>query len=62
MLPRLLGEDIVLKTDYAEQLPSIEADDGMVEQVVMNLAVNARDAMPKGGWLTVTTTVVEIRR
>ncbi len=61
MLPRLLGEDIVLKTSYAEKLPAIKADDGMIEQVVMNLAVNARDAMPKGGCLTVTTTVTEIR-
>ncbi len=61
MLPRLLGEDIVLKTNYAEKLPAIKADDGMIEQVVMNLAVNARDAMPKGGCLTVTTTVTEIR-
>jgi len=61
MLPRLLGEDIVLKTNYAEKLPAIKADDGMIEQVVMNLAVNARDAMPKGGCLTVTTSVTEIR-
>ncbi len=61
MLPRLLGEDIVLKTNYAEKLPAIKADDGMIEQVVMNLAVNARDAMPRGGCLTVTTTVKEIR-
>lgn len=61
MLPRLLGEDIVLKTNYAEKLPAIKADDGMIEQVVMNLAVNARDAMPKGGCLTVTTTVTDIR-
>jgi two-component system, cell cycle sensor histidine kinase and response regulator CckA len=61
MLPRLLGEDIVLKTKYAEKLPAIKADDGMIEQVVMNLAVNARDAMPKGGCLTLTTTVTEIR-
>ncbi|MBP9900891.1 MAG: response regulator [Verrucomicrobia subdivision 3 bacterium] len=61
MLPRLLGEDIVLKTNYADKLPSIKADDGMIEQVVMNLAVNARDAMPKGGCLTVATTATEIR-
>ena len=60
MLPRLLGEDIVLKTHYAERLPAIQADDGMIEQVVMNLAVNARDAMPKGGCLTVTTAVTNI--
>ena len=61
MLPRLLGEDIVLQTSYAEKLPAIKADDGMVEQVVMNLAVNARDAMPKGGALTITTTLTQIR-
>ena len=61
MLPRLLGEDITLNTMYAEKLPSIKADDGMIEQVVMNLAVNARDAMPKGGCLTITTAVTEIR-
>lgn len=60
MLPRLLGEDITLNTQYAKRLPAIKADDGMIEQVVMNLAVNARDAMPKGGRLTITTTVTEI--
>jgi len=60
MLPRLLGEDITLTTHYAENLPAIEADEGMVEQVVMNLAVNARDAMPKGGKLTIRTELVEI--
>lgn len=60
MLPRLLGEDIVLKTDYTEKLPGIEADEGMVEQVIMNLAVNARDAMPKGGRLTITTSIADV--
>ena len=60
MLPRLLGEDITLQTDYQAELPWIKADTGMVEQVVMNLAVNARDAMPKGGLLTVSTTVTEV--
>jgi two-component system cell cycle sensor histidine kinase/response regulator CckA len=55
MLPRLLGEDIVLQMEYAEVVPRIEADTGMVEQVVMNLAVNARDAMPKGGHLSIST-------
>jgi signal transduction histidine kinase len=60
MLPRLLGEDITLSTNYAEKLPAIEADEGMVEQVMMNLAVNARDAMPKGGSLTISTHLVEI--
>ena len=47
MLPRLLGEDVVLETDYRDNLGRIEADTGMIEQVVMNLAVNARDAMPR---------------
>jgi len=60
MLPRLLGEDVVLQTNYAPNLPRIEADTGMLEQVVMNLAVNARDAMPKGGTLSLRTTAVDI--
>jgi len=60
MLPRLLGEDVVLETDYMSNLPRIEADTGMLEQVVMNLAVNARDAMPKGGRISLSTTSVEI--
>lgn len=60
MLPRLLGEDINLITQYEETLPAIEADEGMLEQVVMNLAVNARDAMPKGGRLTICTSLVII--
>jgi PAS domain S-box-containing protein len=60
MLPRLLGEDVVLETDYMPNLPRIEADTGMLEQVAMNLAVNARDAMPKGGTLTLKTSSVEI--
>ncbi len=60
MLPRLLSEDIVLATDYAPNLPRLEADTGMLEQIVMNLAVNARDAMPKGGKLLISTTSAEI--
>jgi signal transduction histidine kinase/CheY-like chemotaxis protein len=60
MLPRLLGEDITLETTYATKLPAIEADSGMVEQVIMNLAVNARDAMPKGGRLTIITSSTQI--
>jgi signal transduction histidine kinase/DNA-binding response OmpR family regulator len=60
MLPRLLGEDIILETSYAGKLPAIEADSGMVEQVIMNLAVNARDAMPKGGRLSIFTSEAQI--
>jgi len=60
LMPRLLGEDIALKTEYAPGLPAVEADTGMIEQVVMNLAVNARDAMPKGGCLIITTSTAEI--
>lgn len=55
MLLRLLGEDISLEADYFPELPSIEADTGMLEQIVMNLAVNSRDAMPKGGKLHIST-------
>jgi CheY-like chemotaxis protein len=60
MLLRLLGEDITLQSDYCQHLPQIEADTGMLEQIVMNLAVNSRDAMPRGGKLTISTGSVEI--
>ncbi|MDD1750243.1 MAG: ATP-binding protein, partial [Methanothrix sp.] len=60
MLQRLLGEDIRLESCYAPNLPPIEADTGMLEQVVMNLAVNARDAMPKGGTLRLATSSTTI--
>ncbi|MFO1475348.1 MAG: response regulator [Verrucomicrobiota bacterium] len=60
MLSRLLGEDIALETHYAADKQNIEADTGMLEQVIMNLAVNARDAMPKGGKLTVTTAAITV--
>ena len=53
MLGRLIGEHITLQFDRNDKLPIVEADPGMVEQVLMNLAVNARDAMPKGGRLTI---------
>src|SRR5688572_20066425 len=54
MLNRLLGETIVLEFNPAPDLPPVEADTGMIEQVIMNLCVNARDAMVKGGTLTVS--------
>jgi two-component system, cell cycle sensor histidine kinase and response regulator CckA len=60
MLTRLLGEHIAVENTFAASVPSIEADTGMLEQVVMNLAVNARDAMPKGGKLIIATATAEI--
>jgi two-component system cell cycle sensor histidine kinase/response regulator CckA len=60
MLRRLLGADIELTTLTAAGLGSVRADVSQVEQVVMNLAVNARDAMPEGGKLTIGTANVEL--
>jgi PAS domain S-box-containing protein len=60
ILSRLVGEDVAIESSYAAGLPCIEADSGMVEQIVMNLAVNARDAMPKGGRLLITTSLSTI--
>jgi signal transduction histidine kinase/CheY-like chemotaxis protein/HAMP domain-containing protein len=53
LLGRLLGETITLEFQAPAVLPSVQGDPGMIEQVVMNLAVNARDAMPGGGTLTI---------
>ncbi len=53
MLRHLLGEHIDIHYEPAEKPPLVKADAGMMEQVLMNLAVNARDAMPKGGQLTI---------
>lgn len=52
-LNRLIGEDIQLKMDFAPDLGAIFADAGQLEQIILNLAVNARDAMPEGGLITV---------
>ncbi|MCH7620365.1 MAG: response regulator [Chloroflexi bacterium] len=55
MLRRLLGQDIELVTLPSGNLDLVEADPGQIEQVIMNLAINARDAMPNGGKLTIET-------
>ena len=55
LLRRLLREDIVVRLSLQPDLPSITADPGQIEQIVLNLAVNARDAMPEGGTLTIAT-------
>ncbi|GMV27051.1 MAG: hypothetical protein AMXMBFR58_30820 [Phycisphaerae bacterium] len=55
MLRRLIGEDVTLDVQCAEDTGYVKADVGQLEQVIMNLAVNARDAMPTGGTLTIRT-------
>ena len=60
MLQRILGEDIELEFHAHPNLRKIKADRGQIEQVIMNLTVNARDAMPEGGRLTVETSNVDI--
>jgi PAS domain S-box-containing protein len=60
MLPRMLGEHIALEIRCGADLPRIAADIAMIEQIVMNLAINARDAMSKGGKLLIETASAEI--
>ena len=60
MLRRLLGEDLEVRVTLAENLGRVKADPNQIDQILMNLAVNARDAMPKGGFLTIETADVEL--
>jgi len=58
LLARLIGDDVLLDVRLGADVGSVHADPGQIEQVMMNLAINARDAMPQGGALTVTTRAV----
>jgi PAS domain S-box-containing protein len=60
LLVRIIGEDISLEVKLCEKEPDILADSGQIEQVLMNLATNARDAMPSGGSLFISTRIIEL--
>jgi len=60
MLKRIIGEDVTIHIDLATDLWTIKADQGTLEQLIMNLSINARDAMPRGGKLTIRTANVMI--
>lgn len=60
ILRRLVGDDVTLVTNLDQQLGWVKADPGQIEQVIMNLCMNARDAMPQGGSLTIETTMIEL--
>ena len=60
MLGRLIEESVRIEFRFAPDLSRVKVDPGQVEQVILNLAVNARDAMPAGGILTIETANVEL--
>jgi len=62
MLERLVGEHVQIDFSPQESLPAIHADNSMMEQIAMNLAVNARDAMPNGGRVSISTSLEKIHR
>ncbi|MEO7299259.1 MAG: response regulator [Verrucomicrobiota bacterium] len=59
-LRRILGADIAVHFNYCPELPAICGDSGMIEQIILNLAVNARDALPRGGEMNIGTSLIQI--